>query len=122
MEERIQKLFDTVGDLRRKANVNTAFGKPVAAEGRTVIPVAEVGYVFGLRFGTSGEGQEPQPEEGSAGGRLSTRPLGLIEVAEEGITVQPVVDEQRVALAGALLAGWIVFWVARTLVRIFAKR
>lgn len=122
MEERIQKLFDTVGDLRRKANVNTAFGKPVAAEGRTVIPVAEVGYAFGLRFGTSGEDQEPHPEEGSAGGRLSTRPLGLIEVADDGIVVQPVVDEQRVALAGALLAGWIVFWVARSLVRIFAKK
>ncbi|HIE39691.1 MAG TPA: hypothetical protein EYH30_08320 [Anaerolineales bacterium] len=123
MGDNIQRLFETVEDLRRKANVNAAFGRPVTAEGRTVIPVAEVAYGFGLGFG-SGGGEEPAEEEaegGGGGGGVRARPLGVVEITPEGVRVEPVVDEQRIALAGVLLTAWIVFWIARTLAHIFGR-
>ena len=121
MGEGIQKLFDTLGSLQRKAKVDSAFGKPVTTEGRTVIPVAEVTYGFGLGFGISNPpDEEPgEAEDGSGGGALRTRPLGVIEVTPEGVRVEPVVDEQKMALATGVLIGWIVLCITRTLVRIF---
>ncbi len=123
MGESIQSLFDAVEDLRRKANVNAVFGRPVTVEGRTVIPVAEVGYGFGLGFGSAGSEEEgkTEGEGGGGGGGARARPLGVIEITSEGIHVEPVVDEQKVALAGVLLAAWVVFWVARALIRVFGR-
>lgn len=124
MGDNVQRLFDIVEDLRRKANVNAAFGKPVTSEGRAVIPVAEVAYGFGLGFGsgTSGEeSEETEGEGGGGGGGVRARPLGVIEVTPERVRVEPVVDEQKIAMAGVLLTAWVVFWVARTLARIFGR-
>jgi uncharacterized spore protein YtfJ len=123
MGEGIQKLFSTVSNLQRKATVNAAFGKPVTTEGRTIIPVAEVAYGFRLGFRASDTPDE-QPEEaesGGGGGASRTRPLGVIEVTQEGVRVEPVVDEQKIALATGALIGWIALCIARTLVRIFGE-
>jgi len=83
--------------------------------------VAEVSYAFeveveeeALADGTEGGG-------GGSGG-MNVRPLAIVEVTPETAWVKPVVDEQRLAFAGALLIGWAVFWVARTLVKIFGRR
>ena len=120
MGETIQELFDAVNTLQRRAKVDAAFGKPVTTEGRTIIPVAEVSYGFGLGFGSS-DSPDDQPEEasGAGGGGTRTRPLGVIEVTQEGVRVEPVVDEQKIALATGALIGWIALCIARTLVRIF---
>jgi uncharacterized spore protein YtfJ len=121
----VQRLFDIVDDLRRKADVKAAFGKPVTAEGRTLIPVAEVGYGFGLRFGTTPADEEPADEggrSGSGGGAVRARPLGMVEVTAEGVRVEPLVDEQKVTLALVALGAWLVFWITRTLVRLFGQK
>jgi len=125
MDSELQRLFDMVEALQRRANVNAAFGRPVAAEGRTLIPVAEVAYGFGLGFGTAGEGEEQEAEGGAGGGGgagVRTRPLAVIEVTPEATRVEPLVDEGKIALAGVLLVGWIVFWVARALMHILGKK
>jgi uncharacterized spore protein YtfJ len=119
MEAQVQKLLDALADLRRKANVNAVFGKPVTAEGRTVIPVAEVAYDF--EMGVE-EGAVEEADVGGGGGGLDVRPLAVVEVTPQGTWVKPIVDEQRLALAGALLIGWAVFWLARTLAAIFGQR
>ncbi|HEY75233.1 MAG TPA: hypothetical protein G4O00_03510 [Thermoflexia bacterium] len=125
MESDLQRLFDSVETLGRKANVNVAFGRPVATEGRTVIPVAEVSYGFGLGFGSAGEEETAEAAGGvggGGGGGVRTRPIAMVEVAPEGIRVEPLVDEGKITLAGILLVGWSVFWIARALMRIFGKR
>jgi uncharacterized spore protein YtfJ len=118
MEAQIQKLLDAVADLRKRANVNAVFGKPVAAEGRTVIPVAEVTYAFEVGI----EGEVVADSAGGGGGGMDVRPVAVVEVASEDTRIKPVIDEQKLALAGVLLAAWAVFWVARTLVGIFGRR
>jgi uncharacterized spore protein YtfJ len=121
MEAQIQELLDAVADLRKKANVNAAFGKPVDTEGRSVIPVAEITYAF--EVGIEEEAVADGAEGGGGGsGGMDVRPVAVIEVTPEDTLVKPIVDEQKLALAGALLIGWAVFWVARTLVKIFGQR
>jgi uncharacterized spore protein YtfJ len=121
METEIQRLLDSLTDLRRKANANAVFGKPVASEGCTIIPVAEVSYAF--EMGIEEEGAEEAEESGGGGsGGMNVRPLAVVEVTPESTSVRPIIDEQRLALAGALLAGWTVFWVAWALSKILSKQ
>ena len=127
MEAEIQELLDTFADLREKADVNTCFGVPVTVEGRTVIPVAQVAYGFGMGLG-HGIATEEEPEEtsggagGAGGGGLAARPLAAIEGTPEGGWGDSIVDKQKVALAGTLLSGWIVFWLAQVLIRVLGRR
>ncbi|HHS97777.1 MAG TPA: hypothetical protein ENK08_07745 [Chloroflexi bacterium] len=126
MEGELQRLFDSVEALGRKANVNAAFGKPVVAEGRTLIPVAEVAYGFGLGFGVAAEEEGEAGAEsnvgGGGGGGVRSRPVAMVEITPEEVRVEPLMDEGKIALAGILLVGWSVFWIARALMRIFGKR
>jgi uncharacterized spore protein YtfJ len=127
MEAEIQELLDTLADLREKADVNTCFGTPVTIEGRTVIPVAKIAYGFGMGIG-HGIATEEEPEETSGGagagggGGVMAHPLAAVEVTSEGVWVDPIVDKQKMALAGILLSGWLVFWLAQVLIRIFGQR
>lgn len=130
----VQKLLDSIAELQEKANVNAIFGEPVTVQGRTIIPVAKVVYGFGAGVGSApmivAEDEEGEKEalgkmtEGASagGGGVQARPFAIIEVTPESTWVEPIVDEQKVALAGSLLVGWSVFWLARTLVKIFGRR
>jgi uncharacterized spore protein YtfJ len=121
MEAQIQQLLDALADLRKRANVNAVFGKPVAAEGRFVIPVAEVAYAF--EVGVEEEAVADGTEGGGGGsGGMDVRPVAVVEVTPDNTWVKPIIDEQKLAFAGALLVAWAVFWVARTLVKIFGQR
>ena len=134
MDKEIDAMLESLADLRARANANAVFGNPVTAEGRTVIPVAKVAYGFGMGAGRemmvkeaeAEEAEESQEEEdsdngGVAGGGMMARPLAVIEVTPGGSRVKPVIDEQRLALAGGLLGAWIVFWLAHALVKIFGR-
>jgi uncharacterized spore protein YtfJ len=138
MEREVQALLDGLVDLREKANVGACFGEPVTIEGRTVIPVARVAYGFRMGIGRTtaaeeGAGQEVEEEvaeeaagdgssgAGGAGGMLA-QPFAVVEVTPEGTRVEPIIDEQKVTLAAGLLAGWVVFWLARALTKIFGQQ
>ncbi len=168
MDREVQTLLDALADLPEKANVNAVCGDPVTVEGRTVIPLAKVGYAFGMGVGrttgaeeaaaeeaaesapekaadgvgggggalahplavaeeaAAGEAAESVPEKAAdggggvgGGGGVLAHPLAVVEVTPEGTWVKPVVDEQKLALAAGLLGAWVVFWLARALVKIF---
>ncbi|MGD2179462.1 MAG: spore germination protein GerW family protein [Anaerolineae bacterium] len=127
MEADVQKLLDTLADLREKANVNACFGEPVTVEGRTIIPVARIGYGFGIGVGQgpTGEAEEGTVEKmdaGGGGGGMAVSPLGVIEVTSKGLRVEPTIDRQRVAMASLLVAAWSAFCLARALAVIFRRR
>lgn len=125
VEAQIQALLDSVADLRGRANVNACFGEPVTAAGHTVIPVAKVSYAFALGAGYGpgavGEDEGEAAEQTGGGGGVRAHPLAIVEVTPQGTRVEPVIDRQKVALAGALLAGWVVLWLAVALVGIFGQ-
>lgn len=117
METEIQNILDSFADVRKRANANACFGKPMVAEGRMVIPVAEVTYGFTL--GT--EGGHTAGEEREASGGMRVRPFAIIEVTPDGTRVEPLVNEQKLAWVGGLLIAWVVFWLAWALTRIFSR-
>ena len=122
----VQGLLDSIAELQENANVNTIFGEPVVVKDRTVIPVAKVAYGFGIGFGygTADETASDTEDlkESESGGGAYACPFAVIQVTPERVRVEPIVDEQKLAIAGSLLAGWSIFCLARTLVKIFGPR
>src|ERR1700680_1845068 len=51
-----------------QANVKAIYGEPIAAHGKTVIPVAKVMYGYGAGAGTGGVGDSSAQGEGGGGG------------------------------------------------------
>ncbi|HOT90427.1 MAG TPA: spore germination protein GerW family protein [Anaerolineae bacterium] len=138
MLEKIEAMVDDI-------NVDAVFGKPETVGERVLIPVAEISYGFGAGFGggpacccdeccgenTGGECACHEADEahpccqdetgvaggGGAGGRA--RPIAYIEVGPDGTKVEPIVDEQKIALGGMLLGAWVIAWVALVLKTLF---
>lgn len=123
----LNRLFETIDEARNTANWRAAFGEPQAFEDRTVIPVARVRYGFGLGFGSgTGEAEEegapiPQGEGGGGGGATSAQPMGAIVVTPDCVYFEETSDTARISFAGILLAGFVVYQVAKTL-RVLAGR
>jgi len=123
----LNRVFDTVKDLRSTTSVDAAFGDPEEIEGKVLIPVAAVGGGFGLGFSqyTSDDRAEGDaaPADGGAGslGRAGARPVAVIEVTPEDTTIKPIVDETKIALAGLVLGAWVVFWVMATVRSVFGQ-
>jgi uncharacterized spore protein YtfJ len=133
MEADIQRLLDAFEDIRKEANVNACFGKPVSVEGRTVIPIARVGYGFGMGAGEGPtaelEAEMPEKEQmgiggvgGGGGGGMTSSPLGVVEITAQGTRVEPIIDQQKVAIASMLVGAWSVFWLSRALMAIFSRK
>jgi uncharacterized spore protein YtfJ len=104
--------------LHSSAHVKTIYGEPIVAEGKTIIPVAEVKYGFGGGGGQQGDASNHGSSlEGEArtgmggGGGISVRPLGVVEVSNVGTRYIPFENGRKVVvsvLAGVLL-GVMVF-------------
>lgn len=87
-----------------QASVKAIYGEPIAAQGKTIIPVAKIMYGYGAGAGTGGMGNSSaRGEGGGGGGGVLAIPLGVIEVSNQQTRFVPVTDHKR--LAGALLAG-----------------
>jgi uncharacterized spore protein YtfJ len=123
----LNRLFDTIEQARDRADWRTAFGEPQMVEGKTLIPVAKVGYTFGLGFGSGsgeveGEGEPPAGSEGGgAGGGASTTPLGALVVTPEGVYFEETMDTGKVSLAGIVFAAFLMLQVGKTLRAIFGR-
>jgi uncharacterized spore protein YtfJ len=104
------------------AQPGAVYGQPVSAEGYTVITAAEVtaggGFGMGMGLGpaSGSDAQEaPTAEAAPSGGRQTGggggggggsmgRPVAIIAIGPGGVTIKPVVDVTKVALAG--LTAW----------------
>jgi uncharacterized spore protein YtfJ len=87
-----------------QANVKAIYGEPIAAHGKTVIPVAKLMYGYGAGAGTGGVGDSSaRGEGGGGGGGARAIPVGVIEVSDQQTRFVPITDRKR--LAGAVLAG-----------------
>ena len=87
-----------------QANVKAIYGEPIAAHGKTVIPVARIMYGYGAGAGTGGVGDtSARGEGGGGGGGVRAIPVGVIEVSDQQTRFVPITDRKR--LAGAVLAG-----------------
>jgi uncharacterized spore protein YtfJ len=87
-----------------QASVKAIYGEPIAAQGRTVIPVAKIMYAYGAGAGTGGVGDSSaRGEGGGGGGGVRVIPVGVIEISEQQTRFVPITD--RKTLTGAVLVG-----------------
>jgi uncharacterized spore protein YtfJ len=87
-----------------QASVKAVYGEPIAAQGKTVIPVAKIMYGYGAGAGAGGVGDSSaRGEGGGGGGGVLAIPVGVIEVSDQQTRFVPITDRKR--LAGAVLAG-----------------
>lgn len=132
----LNRLFDQIEKARDTAHWKAAFGEPQVVGDQTVIPVARVGYTFGLGFGQgtgggsgpAGEvgqveetGAAPGGEGGGVGGGASSQPLGAIVVTPETVYFEETVDAGRIALAGMALGALVAVQLFATLRAIFGR-
>jgi uncharacterized spore protein YtfJ len=129
----LNRLFDTVGRVQENATVEAVFGPPTKVDEKTIIPIGRVVYGFGLGFGQgtmpttpSSEATESDENDvagGSGGGGwLLVRPLAVLEVTPEVTTINPVVDDEKIAKMTLCVVAWSVFCLARALVKIFGQK
>ena len=116
--EPIEQLFETL-------RVDAVFGQPVQEGDVTIIPVAEIGGVFGYGSGqspaTEDEGDTADSGKGAGGGGAGkAKPRGYIKITSDGVNFESVLDEERIALAGIAMSAWAIFWVAKT-IRAFVR-
>ena len=123
----LNKLFDSIEQIRDAANWSSVFGEPQVVEDRTIIPVAQVGYGFGLGFGRGEtvseeeDGPEEGAEGGGGGGGVSAKPLGVIVITPEDVYFEDVRDDNIVALMGIALSAFAILQVAKTLRALFGR-
>ena len=124
----LEDIFQAIEEMRGKASVSAVFGEPVEVGEKTIIPVADIKYGFGLGYGegpAKRDGDEEPPagnQGGGAGGGVAARPVAVLEITGDGVKVKPVMDEGRIALAGILTGAWFIYWTAKTLKAIFGKK
>jgi len=126
---KLEDIFQAIEDLRDRANVSAVYGEPVTVGERIIIPVADIKYGFGLGYGEGptkseeqGEAQAATGSGGGVGGGVAARPVAVLEITDAGVTVNPIVDEGRIALAGIFTGIWSIFWIAKTLKAILGKK
>ena len=99
-----------------QANVKSAYGDPVEAQGKTVIPVAKIIYGFGAGAGTGGVGESrARGEGGGGGGGARTIPVGVVEISEQQTRFIPISDRKKLTgavMAGVVLGTWLA-WLRR---------
>ncbi len=87
-----------------QASVKAVYGEPIAAQGKTIIPVARISYGYGAGAGTGGVGEtSARGEGGGGGGGVHAVPVGVVEVSSLDTRFIPISDRKK--LTGALLLG-----------------
>jgi uncharacterized spore protein YtfJ len=112
---------ELLGKLFETAKPSGVFSEPITTEGCTVITASEVAIGMGIGYGIGGtlnnqaddEAEPPSESEeeappsqkdevgggGGGGGGTNARPVAVIKITSEGVTVEPVVDVTKIALA-----------------------
>jgi uncharacterized spore protein YtfJ len=87
-----------------QVSVKTIYGEPIAAHGKTIIPVGKIMYIYGASAGSGGVGDSSaRGEGGGGGGGARVVPLGVIEISEQQTTFVPITSRKK--LTGVLLGG-----------------
>lgn len=128
-EQRENQSSDVLAKIYAAAQPGAVYSEPVTAGNYTVITASEImaagGFGSGLGFGPSPassleETAQPQIQQpggsGIGGGGTSTgRPVAVISIGPDGVTVQPIVDITKIALAGVAIWGTMLMLLGRML-------
>lgn len=109
--ENHQEMMEMLEKLYSAASPKAVFSEPVVVEDQMIITASEVNVGLGVGYGLGGGPQISQkPEEsdqveagmgggGGGGGGASGRPVAVISISDQGVSVEPIVDFTKVILA-----------------------
>lgn|SRR5574337_567238 len=120
----LDDLQDRFADMQGKANWHAVFGDVIEVDGRRLIPVASVQYLFGMGGGqgrtqagarTRGARRPtvPTPGGGGGGGGMRLEPIALIDVSNGRMRVEPIINITKLVVVALVAMAWSIFWVAR---------
>ncbi len=98
----LDRLFQPVGP-------EDVFSAPIERDGMIIVTAAAVERAGGFGFG-GGDGADVESPSGGGGGggggAVNARPVAVIKIGEDGVTVVPIFDVTRIAIAafGVFLA------------------
>ena len=109
---RAKQLIDSaVEHLQATASVKTVYGDPVIVDGKTVIPVARVALGFGggtghkkIEGAGGSEAAANEPDEG-AGGGVSAKPIGVVEITGQDTKFIPFGQTKKLAISALVGSG-----------------
>lgn len=91
--ENIEKLaHSSMEEIERLLSTKSVVGQPITIDGTTLVPLVSVGFGFGAG-GTAGKaelerkGESAKGGTGGAGGGGNVRPVAVVIVSKEGVTV-----------------------------------
>lgn len=106
-----------------KANARMVFGDPVQHGNKTVIPVARISTRFGFGGGSGKMKGSIGPDSGlggGGGGSVDAKPIGFIEITDDGAEFHEISDSTQIAMAGIRIGMVLVVLV--TLRLLFLRR
>ena len=110
----VQEIIESIAErAQSSAHIKTVYGEPVVANGKTVVPVARVGYGFGGGAGSRAKaGQEPdrKDEGGGGGGGCAVIPVGVVEITAQ--RTRYISFGLAPKLTAAVAAGWCLGYLA----------
>jgi uncharacterized spore protein YtfJ len=100
----LKETLEALAERLQTTGVRTIYGKPISAEGRTIIPVAHVAYGFGGGGGLSGRHAEQSRDMNAegAGGGVRAVPAGVVEITREQTRFLRFDDWRPLAAAAAV--------------------
>ncbi|HEX9070149.1 MAG TPA: spore germination protein GerW family protein [Ktedonobacterales bacterium] len=114
----------TLARMIATAGAGAIFGTPVTQGETTVIPCARISVGLGLGGGggtapnmAAEEHGAPMGEGGGAGGGAGGHPVAAIVVTPQGVHIKPIIDVNRIVLAGSMAAALMTFFIARAVRR-----
>jgi uncharacterized spore protein YtfJ len=122
LERPLEGLFDQMSSMSEKvyaaAKPGAVFGEPIRRGDLTVVMATEVVSGGGFGFGAGG-GRDGKVEGastgtgagGGGGGGARGRPVAVIEIRDDGVTIKPIVDTTKLVLAGITASiGMAAMW------------
>ncbi len=102
-----KEILTTLSDrFSTTGKVQTVFGEPFEAHGRTIITVARVNYGLGAGGGGENKSQSEDAVGGSGGGGgVKVHPVGVLEITDSGTRFIRFFDPK---MAARLVVGGIV--------------
>ncbi len=104
--ETLEKFFNAI-------QPEAVFSKPVQITDQTIVTATEVKVAlsFGTGFG-GGDGSDGSGGGGGSGlwGYASARPVSTISIGKDGVSVKPIIDITKIALAACVtVSGSLIF-------------
>lgn len=108
MSTDIREVLHSVEEPLKNFTVRRVYGEPVETQGKTIVPIAQVGFGFGGGAGRhekDGEVAEGEESGGGGGGGGFARPYGVLEVTPQETKLIRFADGRR--MIGAVALGFL---------------